>query len=174
MCTSISTDYVYTTVVLLMPWVLSSLVAVTVSAFGGGHGAIFLDDVRCRGTEERLEHCSHNTVGHHNCRHSEDVGVICVLGTYPVLSWIAFPASYMHAHIVTIITAIYAGSAITHVSSHVYRWRMWRRRHSLGRWLPQQQWSSRVLSWWRVGDSVWWWLEQWRDSSCVQTIRLTY
>ena len=64
-----------------MPQVLSFLVALTVSAFGGGSGAIFLDDVECSGLEERLEHCHHNGIGVHNCGHSEDVGVICVLGT---------------------------------------------------------------------------------------------
>ena len=68
-----------TTVVLSLS---SSFVgALTLSAFGGGSGAVFLDDVECSGLEERLEHCSHRGIGVHNCGHSKDVGVICDLGT---------------------------------------------------------------------------------------------
>ena len=50
-------------------------------AFGGGSGAIFLDDVQCSGQEERLEHCRHLGIGVHNCDHSDDAGVACDLGT---------------------------------------------------------------------------------------------
>ena len=53
------------------------LVALTISGFGGGNGAIFLDEVDCNGQEERLEHCRHRGIGVENCEHSEDVGVIC-------------------------------------------------------------------------------------------------
>ena len=53
------------------------LVALTISGFGGGNGAIFLDEVDCNGQEERLEHCRHHGIGVENCEHSEDVGVIC-------------------------------------------------------------------------------------------------
>ena len=56
-------------------------VALTLSAFGGGSGAIFLDDVECIGAEERLEHCSHHGIGVHDCDHSNDAGVKCDLGT---------------------------------------------------------------------------------------------
>ena len=39
--------------------------------FGSGSGPIYLDNVRCIGTETRLEDCSHNGVGIHNCAHYE-------------------------------------------------------------------------------------------------------
>ena len=49
--------------------------------FGSGSGGIFVDNVVCRGTESSLLECRHNTIGQHNCDHSEDAGVRCG-GTY--------------------------------------------------------------------------------------------
>ena len=45
--------------------------------FGRGRDPIFLDDVRCRGTERWLTNCTHRGVGIHNCAHREDAGVVC-------------------------------------------------------------------------------------------------
>ena len=62
------------------------MLATVVSAlrgFGGGSGEIFLDNTQCTGSELRLEDCSHNGIGNHNCEqsvHDEDAGVICFPG----------------------------------------------------------------------------------------------
>lgn len=45
--------------------------------FDAGVGAIFLDNVRCRGAEPSLASCEHSDVGVHGCWHREVVGVVC-------------------------------------------------------------------------------------------------
>lgn len=45
--------------------------------FGEGQGPIHLDNVRCSGTETSLGQCPAEGQEGHDCRHSEDAGVIC-------------------------------------------------------------------------------------------------
>jgi len=45
--------------------------------FINGAGQIWLDDVRCTGTETRLIDCPAQPLGTHNCQHFEDAGVRC-------------------------------------------------------------------------------------------------
>ncbi|XP_026064427.1 deleted in malignant brain tumors 1 protein-like [Carassius auratus] len=55
-----------------------------VSAHGSAHfdqgsGQIWLDDVGCSGSELSLTKCLHPSFGTHDCDHSEDAGVICLV-----------------------------------------------------------------------------------------------
>jgi len=49
----------------------------TITTFGPGIGQIWLDYLRCTGSEARLIDCSHNGFGVHNCNHGQDAGLIC-------------------------------------------------------------------------------------------------
>jgi len=46
--------------------------------YGVGSGRIWLDDVRCNGTEKSIADCQHSAWGGHNCRHDEDVSISCI------------------------------------------------------------------------------------------------
>ena len=56
---------------------LAASVAYSNARFGQGSGNIYLDNVRCIGTEARLGDCPANPIGTHNCAHTEDAGVGC-------------------------------------------------------------------------------------------------
>ena len=55
----------------------STGMAVYGAHFGAGSGKIWLDEVKCSSTEERLEHCRHAGWGNEDCSHQQDAGVRC-------------------------------------------------------------------------------------------------
>lgn len=50
--------------------------------FSAGTGTIWLNSVRCLGTEVNIMACSHQPWGEHNCGHSEDAGCSCGLAAF--------------------------------------------------------------------------------------------
>ncbi|CAO2583586.1 Deleted in malignant brain tumors 1 protein, partial [Lemmus lemmus] len=69
-----------------------ALAAPRSSLFGEGSGPIFLDDVRCLGTETNLGYCHHLGLSVHNCDHHEDAGAICS-GTQSLLDFTFLPSN---------------------------------------------------------------------------------
>lgn len=59
---------------------ISAYTAIERAMFGRGEGNIWLDEVACNGSENKLQDCAHNGVGKTDCRHGEDASVACVFG----------------------------------------------------------------------------------------------
>ena len=47
--------------------------------FGAGSGDIWMDQVRCSGSEGSVLDCPANAIGTHDCSHREDASVICLV-----------------------------------------------------------------------------------------------
>ncbi|XP_054374427.1 soluble scavenger receptor cysteine-rich domain-containing protein SSC5D-like, partial [Molothrus ater] len=51
--------------------------------FGEGVGPIWLDGLRCNGSEAHLGQCAGHTWGQHRCNHAEDAGAACAESSVP-------------------------------------------------------------------------------------------
>ena len=56
---------------------LNAVSALGSAHFGAGSGPIWLDDVRCSGSESSIANCPHSGWGIEDCHHGEDASVIC-------------------------------------------------------------------------------------------------
>ncbi|XP_041914807.1 lysyl oxidase homolog 2A [Alosa sapidissima] len=59
------------------------------SKYGRGEGRIWLDNVHCTGRERSLAECPSNGFGVSDCRHTEDVGVVCSAKRIPGFQYIS-------------------------------------------------------------------------------------
>ena len=59
------------------PYAILDAVAVPLATFGYGRGSIFLDELDCSGTEQRLIECTHPLIPRCFRGHREDAGVRC-------------------------------------------------------------------------------------------------
>jgi deleted-in-malignant-brain-tumors protein 1 len=53
-------------------------ISIGFASYGQVVGRIWMDDVRCKGNEHNISSCTFIGWGRHNCRHYEDIGVVCI------------------------------------------------------------------------------------------------
>ncbi|NXI71576.1 DMBT1 protein, partial [Anseranas semipalmata] len=68
----------------------AALAAPSGAWFGEGTGPIWLNGLRCRGSEERLAQCRHRGWRSHVCAHEEDASAVC--SAHPLLGTMEPPA----------------------------------------------------------------------------------
>lgn len=55
------------------------------AVYGQGSGPIWLAEVKCEGTEDRIYDCYHDAWGVKYCDHSKDVSITCLLHNCKIL-----------------------------------------------------------------------------------------
>ena len=52
--------------------------------YGQGNGEVWLENLKCVGTESTIRDCAHRGWGMGSCSHSEDAGVKCIKGDFTI------------------------------------------------------------------------------------------
>ncbi|XP_031433543.1 lysyl oxidase homolog 2A [Clupea harengus] len=65
--------------------------------YGRGEGRIWLDNVHCSGRERSLAECPSNGLGVTDCRHTEDVGVVCNAKRIPGFKFISALSNHVES-----------------------------------------------------------------------------
>ena len=125
---------------------------------------IWLDELRCIGTEGRLTDCPANTIGIEDCTHTQDVALVCTASKWIV--WHCYSEYVLYSHerssvymyiILLWIIHCIAMYRLSFVLITVFRWRL-----EAGKQLrPNRRllWQTRDLLQWTMGGSVWWQLQ---------------
>uniref|UniRef100_A0A8C2Z4J2 protein-lysine 6-oxidase n=1 Tax=Cyclopterus lumpus TaxID=8103 RepID=A0A8C2Z4J2_CYCLU len=97
--------------------------------FGEGQGLIWLDNVRCMGTEASIADCRSNGWGINDCTHAEDLGVICSPERRPDSPTVSAPetpsSSMQEARLRPVLSSNHGGLVTEGVLEvkHAGRWR---------------------------------------------------
>ena len=73
------------------------------NVYGYGSGQIWLDDIRCSGSESSVGECTHSGWGVHDCSHFEDVAVSCQTPITPPNS----PSRTCHSHALQFVSCVF-------------------------------------------------------------------
>ena len=86
-------------------------------SYGSTTGMIWLDNVRCSGTESRLTNCLTTILGSNDCSHSEDVAIDCSDGPGSPFSCVAIT---LHTHAQSAVKQINSLSVCLSIFPSVY------------------------------------------------------
>ncbi len=126
------------------------------SGITNGIGRIWLDNVRCYGTESRLIDCTASALGSYNCSHLQDAGVSCApcKQTLQLLQLLSCTNPIILLCRLIVLCSLYG------------------RQYQNSRRSKQHDWTCGSLPCQHLGHSVWWLLGHTRCLCRMQTARI--